>query len=331
MAEVKLKDIAEVLGVSVVTVSNALLGKAGVSDKLREKVVEQARVMGYDCRRYDKQQGQRIGIVVSDKYLTVGASFYWEMYQHVAYASSKRNSTTIIEILEEQKCAAYTPKMVLDKNVDGILVIGWMNYDFVKRLVEKSGLPVVLLDFQYRDLHCDAVMSSNYIGSYKATRYLLEQGHRKIAFVGSVKANENILDRFYGYRKGMEEFELSVRKDWILEDRDIVTGDKIPMKLPREMPTAFVCNSDWAAGHLYNLLRDQGYRVPQDISIVGYDNYLYNHPFAKELTTFHVDMKRMAEEAVKLLIGQIKGKEKYCGVHMVDGKLIIRNSVRPLS
>ena len=153
---------------------------------------------------------------------------------------------------------------------------------YVEKSGKKSEIPIVLLDFQIKGLKCDAVMSGNYIGMYKMTHYLLEKGHRDIAFVGSVYANENIMDRYYGYRKGLEEAGIPFRKEWVLEDRDLIVGD-MRVELPDNMPTAFVCNSDLSAGYLYDALTEKGFRIPEDISIVGYDNYLFGHSFADRL------------------------------------------------
>lgn len=85
------------------------------------------------------------------------------------------------------------------------------------------------------------------------THYLREKGHRDIAFVGSVYANENIMDRYYGYRKGLEEAGIPFRKEWVLEDRDLIAGN-MRVELPDNMPTAFVCNSDLSAGYLHDVL-----------------------------------------------------------------------------
>lgn len=330
MAEVKLKDIAAALGVSVVTVSNALSGKNGVSDELRGEVIRKARELGYDCSRYERQQEVRIGVLVSEKYLSVGASFYWEMYQHVAYAASKRQSATMIEVLEKGRDVESLPKMINGKTADGILVIGWMSHDYIRQLIDSMQVPIVLLDFQYQDLPCDAVISANYIGGYKITRYLLERGHRRIGFVGSIMANENIMDRYFGYRKGLAEYGIPFRKDWILEDRDIATGDMLHIELPRELPDAFVCNADLAASKLYDALQEKGIRVPEEVSIIGYDNYLHGHSFARELTTYNVDMKQMAEDAVKILFSKIRGNERRYGVCTVDSVIVERASVRPM-
>lgn len=329
MAEVKLKDIAEKLGVSTVTVSNALSGKKGVSDRMRSRIRETAEAMGYDMLKYERQtEGNRIGVLVGEKYLEVGVSFYWAMYQKVAYMASRHQGVTVLETVRRgDEKAKRLPKIVEEQTVDGLIVIGWMEKEYVSMLVESSGVPVVLLDFCLKDVRCDAVMSNNYMGMYKATRYLLEQGHCDIAFVGSVHANDNIMDRYFGYCKVLYEKGIKVRKEWLLEDRDIESGD-MSVSLPENMPTAFACNSDLAAGYLYDALVEKGYRIPEDISIVGYDNYLFGHPFADQLTTYNVDMERMAASAMKLLMGKIRGVEKYYGVRYIDSDIVIRKSVR---
>lgn len=331
MTEVKLKDVAQAVGVSTVTISNALSGKKGVSEELRNRIETTARKMGYDISRYGSHKGgARIGVLVSSLYIEVGNSFYWAMYQQVAYAASKSQSVTMLEILDSEiQNTTELPKMIRENAIDGLIIIGWLFQPYIENLVKVAKIPVVLLDFAVKGLKCDAVMSGNYIGMYKMTDYLLKKGHRDIAFVGSVFANENIMDRYYGYRKGLLEAGIIFRKEWVIEDRDLITGE-IKIQLPENMPTAFVCNSDLTASRLYELLRKKEYRIPDDISIVGYDNYLQNG-FASQLTSYNVDMKRMASMAVKLLMGKIRGVEKHYGTRYVDSVIIERNSVKKLS
>lgn len=331
MGNVKLKDIAEILNISTVTVSNALSGKKGVSDELRERVAQTAKELGYSLSKYEKtEKGVKIGVIAADKYMEVGASFYWAMYQQVACAASKSQSLTMFEVLEaEQEEKGILPQMIQEKIIDGLLIIGWIKKDYIRKLISASGVPIVLLDFSMRDIPCDAVVSSNYIGMYKVTRYLLERGHREIAFVGSIYGNANIMDRYFGYRKGLLEAGVEERRDWCLEDRNTKTGE-MKVELPERMPTAFVCNSDLTASLIYDALIEKGYRVPEDISIAAYDDYLFGHPFARELTTYHVDMKQMAESAVKLLMGKVRGSEKRFGIRYIDSVIVERSSVKRL-
>lgn len=331
MGNVKLQDIADELNVSAVTVSKALAGKKGVGGELRETIFNTAREMGYNLSKYERQGGSiRIGVTVADQYMGIGSSFYWALYQQVAYAASKKNGFTMFEVLEEaQEKTGAQLKMMKEGTIDGLIVIGWVDKDYVRKLVKTSGIPVVLLDFRLHGIPCDSVLSSNYIGMYKATRYLLKYGHREIAFVGSIRYNENIMDRYYGYRKALLEAGIPVRREWRVEDRDLSTGQG-KLELPASMPTAFACNSDLAAGCLYDALKEKGYRVPEDISIIGYDNYLFGHPFAEQLTTYNVDMRQMAELSVKLLMNKMNGNEKRYGTRYVDSTIIERGSVRKL-
>ena len=332
MGNVKLKDIADALQVSTVTVSNALAGKKGVSDEVRETVLRTARSMGYNLSKYEKgKDSTKIGVLAPDKYMGVGSSFYWALYQQVIYAASKSRSLTMLEILDEENEEANRfPRMVQENMIDGLIVIGWVKQDYIRKLVKKSDkLPILLLDSRIRDIPCDAVLSHNYIGMYQMTRYLLERGHTGIAFAGSIRDNDNIMDRYFGYRKALLEAGIPVRKEWRLEDRNLLTGE-VRVGLPKQMPTAFACSSDLAAGRLYDALTEKGYRVPEDISIVGYDDYLFGHPFAGQLTTYHVDLEEMAENAVKLLLGKIRGEEKKCMTLYADGGIVERESVKTL-
>lgn len=331
MGNVKLKDIAEILNVSTVTVSNALSGKKGVSEELRRLAVQTANQLGYDLSKYKKENtGVKIGVIVASKYVEVGVSFYWALYQQVACAASKSQSLTMLEIMEmEQEEKEVLPQLVQEKTIDGLIVIGWMKKDYIRKLYHSLEVPMVLLDFSMREIPCDAVLSNNYVGMYKVTRYLLEHGHRDIAFVGSVKANANIMDRYYGYKKGLLEAGIEPKKEWKIEDRNLVTGE-VKVTLPEKMPTAFACNSDLTASRVYDLLQKKGYRVPEDISIAAYDNYLFGHSFAQQLTTYNVDMQLMAEAAVKLLIGKIRGSEKRFGIRYIDSVIVERNSVKAI-
>lgn len=138
MAEVKLKDIAQAAGVSTVTVSNALSGKRGVSNDVREKIEEIARNMGYDFSRYEKKEGgYRIGVIASEMYMEMGTSFYWAMYQQVVYAASKSRSQTMLEILDtDMQRRDELPKLMREKMIDGLIVIGWHFKSYVENLVK---------------------------------------------------------------------------------------------------------------------------------------------------------------------------------------------------
>lgn len=326
---IKLKDIAEKLNISIVTVSNALSGKKGVSDTLRNKISETAESMGYKSTKLINEENMdtKIGIIVSEKYLGDTPSFYWNMYQKIAFSLSKKGVLNIFEIISNDEDFTKTPRVLISEDISGLIVIGPMQKQYISNIIDVSKVPVMLVDYYDDDFKCDAIISNNYIGMYRMTKYLVENGHKSIAFVGSLDASENIVDRYFGYKKCLTEFGLCVHESWAIEDR-IIDENKMHIELPKHMPTSFACASDLAASTLYDELVKCGYNVPKDISIVGYDNYLYDHSFFNVLTTYDVNIEKMANVAVETLLKRIKtGNHNYC-VRYIDGNIKIRKSVK---
>ena len=283
---VKLADIAGQLGVSTVTVSKALSGQKGVSEELREKIKTLADEMGYKQpsarRREHAVKSYNIGVLIAERWLDKYDSFYLQMYQQVATRAVAKECFTLMEVVSAQmEAACEMPKLVQEQKADGLIIIGRLTGD------------------------TDAVISDSYYGAYRMTNYLFDMGHREIAYVGTLLATGSITDRYLGYTKSLMEHGVAVREDWTIPDRDIQTGeidtDRL-MQLPQEMPTAFVCNCDLTASYLIRKLHEQGYRVPEDISVVGYDNYLFPGLCDVAITTYEVDMKEMARQTVHTLI-----------------------------
>lgn len=331
---VTLDEIAKRLGVSTVTVSNALSGKKGLSDKLREDIMRTAEEMGYKkqkrVKKVLKEEGKHIAVVVPERYLEMHRSFYWELYQKVAYAASLRGCFTTIDILNyEFEQEDRLPRILSDLKTEGIIVVGWVEKHYSRMLKNKVKLPMVYLDYYDENITCDAVVSNNYYGMYQITNYMIHMGHKKIGFVGTTLATGSIMDRFQGFVKAMLEHGLSIEDKWIIDDRDVDTGN-IQIKLPEELPEAFVCNSDFTAGIMSELLEERGYQIPADISLAGYDNYLYDNSLARILTTYDVEMEVMAEQVLDILLDKIKTGISAGGIHITQGKLLVRNSVRKL-
>ena len=222
--------------------------------------------------------------------------------------------------------------LVQEKKVDGIIIIGGMSEGYLQALNEGCKIPTIYLDFCDEKTDCDAVISDNFYGMYRLVNYLFEVGHSQIAYVGTLLATGSITDRYFGYAKSLMEHGQQVREDWIIEDRSLETGkidrDNL-LKLPEEMPTAFVCNCDLTASELIRKLTEAGYRVPEDISVVGYDNYLYPGLCDVEITTYEVDMKEMARRAIYTIVRKISGEPYRKGVLVVEGHPVYKESVLP--
>lgn len=326
---VTMEDIAKKLGVSKVAVSNALAGRKGVSPATRDKILETARQMGYRIRSRDQEEntgGVSVGVLVASHYIGVGSSFYWELYQNLAMVFARRGVLLNFEILErEDEDAPLPPSVTGQSRVDGLVILGMVQRPYLDRIVRAMEEKVVFLDSYDSDFPCSAVLSENYLGMYRSAKTLIGLGHREIGFVGTPSLSPNVRERYCGYLRALMEAGLPCRKEWCLRDRSTDDRQGMGVTLPDELPTAFACSSDLAAGYLYDALQERGLRVPEDISITGYDDYLYGHALTGRITTCHVELERMARIAADLLWEIMKGHAR-SRVIRVDGHMVYRES-----
>ncbi len=336
---VKLADIAERLSVSTVTVSKALSGQKGVSEEMREKIRQLADELGYkppSAHRTEKvNKSYNIGVLIAERYLDKYDSFYWQMYQQVATKAVAKECFTLMEVVSaEMEQNAELPKLVQEQKVDGMIVLGRLFEGYLEFLNAYAGVPLIYLDFCDEKQNTDAVISDSYYGAYRLTNYLFDMGHREIAYVGTLLATGSITDRYFGYTKSLLEHGVQVNPEWVIDDRDRETGRidaDMLMRLPEKMPTAFVCNCDLTASFMIKKLREAGYRVPEDISVAGYDNYLFPGLCDVAITTYEVDMKEMANRTIRNLIKKISGETYRQGICIVEGHMVIKESVKKVN
>ena len=312
---VTMRDIAEKVGVSTVTVSKALTDKEGVGAELRNVIRKTAEKMGYRYNTNDtgfrRGRSYNVGVIVEDHFIDVdeiALPFYMKMYHNINKQLSQFQYSVIMEtITAEMLKNKRKPNIIAEHKVDGIIVLGYINKEYLQ-VVRASGIPVVYLDFYDSRMEVPSVISDNVYGSYMITNYLISKGHRKMAFVGSIEATPSILDRYLGYYRALLSNNIALREDYILPDRN-EEGYNIEIELPEDMPTAFVCNCDEVANQLIEQLMKKGIRVPDDVSVVGFDNYSLSTFVTPKLTT----------------VENVGGRKVICG------KLIVRDSVKDLN
>lgn len=321
-------DIARELNISVVSVSNALSGRKGVSSELRQKILEMAEEMGYQGAAAGERQNKtyRIGVLISRRYLLDAPSFYMKLYQEIVLAAAQLECLTFLEVLDQDmEEMLEKPGLMEEGQVDGILVVGELQRPFTEYVRENCSVPVIFVDYYLDMTDTDFIVSDGYNGTYQLTKRMLASGYTQIAYVGAIHATSSILDRFLGYRKAMMEQSLQIRPEWIIPDRDIATGN-LAVKLPDEMPEAFVCCCDKTAGILIRELREAGYRVPEDIGVCGFDHFPQEQIDGVELTTYDVDMPALARLSIHSLIRKIEYAGFIPRLRVVVGRLVEGNS-----
>ncbi|ERI94424.1 sugar-binding domain protein [Clostridiales bacterium oral taxon 876 str. F0540] len=333
---VTMSDIAQKLNVSTVTISKALGDKEGVSDEMREKIKQVASEMGYRynvaAKSLKEGLNYNIGIIIAERFIEVGASFYWQLYKKVADELMKKDYYAVFEILKHSdEENAVIPKMIYDNKVDGVIVMGQVDKRYFN-MIKALPVPVVFMDFYEKDSTQDFVITDNFYSMYMLTSHLIEMGHKDIGFVGNARSTSSIQDRYLGYMKALIENNIDLEKcrQWYVSDRED-DGEYTSFEVPEVLPTAFVCNCDKVAYELISKLSQSGYRVPEDISVVGFDNYVFSMESGVEITTVEVDMRTMAQTGIDIMMKKINNEKVKKGIRQISGKIIFKNSVKKIN
>jgi LacI family transcriptional regulator len=329
--KVTMQDVANRVGVSKVTVSKALRGNKDISESMKERIKQAAAETGYVFNGDEKpkvsEETKCIGIISAERYYGQEDYFYIDLYRLLSNYLERVHYTCMFHILDfDNEKNQVIPTMLEDKKVDGLIILGQISKEFVKKIV-KLNVPLVFLDFYYDKVNVDSINTDNFFGTYEITNNLIEKGHKKIAFVGNLNLTSSIQDRFLGYYKSILEYKLSFKNSWIINDR---TDDNIwlDISLPDDMPTAFVCNCDKTALLLIEKLKSSGHSVPEDCSVVGFDDSIHAIQSDPKISTVKVDLDEMARVAVKMIAKKINNVETQYGRVMIKGKLVMRDSVK---
>ncbi len=327
--KVTMSEIARQLGVSTVTVSKALSGKDGVGEAMREKIQSLAAELGYEGKPVSGEEGRTVGVLISDRFLGKHQTFYWNLYERILDKLSGHGLFGMIEPVSlADESALLPPRLAQSGRVHALVVIGNFSLAYLQTL-RGLGLPVVQADDYNPRAGLDTVVSDGYYGMYIATSYLIRRGHREIAYLGRVGATSSITDRYYGYCRALLEAGIPLRPEWVVPDRD--ERGEWRINLPEPLPGAFACNCDAVAYHLIRLLAERGLRVPEDVSVVCFDDFLYSELSSPRVTAYGVDVDGMAAACVDQLRRRWAEPDTEMAFRVVTGHLVEKESVRDVS
>ncbi len=333
--KVTMQTIADKLNVSVVTVSRALNDKDGVSEVLRQRIKQLTKELNYRpnsiARSLKMNRSYNVGVLISNRYADSEDEYYINVYKEMVKKATELKYSLILEILSsENEENLKPPYMYSESKIDGLIVLGQLTTEYLKEIEKNFDLPVLYLDFYLNDSLIDSIIIDNFYASYQLTLSLLKKGHREIGFVGNIYSTSSIQDRYLGYYKALLEWNLKPNDEYLISDRDGL-GRLIDLKLPQKMPTAFVANCDKIAHKLNQTLNEHGYIVPDDVSVVGFDNSVYSTLTPVKITTVDNNIKEMVHTAVNIIVKKIKNPERKYGRILVEGKIIERESSKTIS
>ncbi len=327
--KVRMKDIAEKVGVSIVSVSKAINGKDGVSEDVRNQILTVAKDLGYETNFGEKKSEHTIiGILIVDGFLSDKNTFYGNIHNAIVRYASEMNISVLFEIVSPtDETNNNMPKILQNKQVQGIIYLGAFMEEYTNH-INKENIPYVFLDFYNDNKEANSVLSDSYNGSEEITKLLIYKGHKNIRFVGTINLVSSITDRYLGYLKALiDNNMLETSNITPIEDRSGIGKGFKTFEID-SMPEAFVCANDETAFYLINYLKEQNIRIPEDVSVVGFDDSYFADVSNPQLTTYKVDIETMAIITVRQLIQIIQGKNTKPVKTIVHGEIIERDSVK---
>ena len=327
-----ISDVAKLAGVSTTTVSHFLNGTRYISDDLRERVEKAILSLGYRpnsmARGLRRGESKTIGLIVPDN----SNPFFAEILRTIENIGYTKGYSVILcnSDSDVEKEIAYTD-LLYTKQVDGIIFITTNNsVEHLQQMVD-SGIPIVVVDRDIPLNDTDVILVDNLQGGYEATNYLIRLGHRRIACIAGPSKLTPSADRVNGYQKALAEAGIPVDPDYIMNgDFQYLGGDAAMTELlarPVKPTAIFACNDLMALGAM-RALRDAGYSIPDQMSVIGFDDITLTSMVSPSLSTVAQPIEDIARLSLDLLISRIlhKSEPAHAQKIILTTQLVIRDS-----
>ena len=332
------QDVANAAGVSRTTVSLVLNNVSGVniSDATRKRVHEAARSLGYvpnaTAQALATQRARAIGLVMTRSPQHIASdTFLPQILSGLLEVVKKERFRLLIEIVDENAGERAYIDLAQAKHIDGMIILTPRTTDTGIKKLHEMNIPTVLIG-EVPNCQLCSVQADDRAASKEAVKHLIDLGHHDIACIlNSAAIYHNALARLNGYKDALTEAKIPYRESLIrFADFDLESG-QIAMKslLEKEKFSAVFVASDNVAMGAKTALHESSLRVPDDISLVGFDDIPWAAYSAPPLTTVHIPAQEMATKACMLLLDLIHGKELEKKRFYLDSELIIRASTRP--
>jgi DNA-binding LacI/PurR family transcriptional regulator len=332
LGAVTIKDIARAASVSHSTVSRALRDSPLVNRETAEKVKRIAAASGYRAsavaRSLATSRTQTIGVVVTtiaDPFVAEVVSGIEETANDYGYSVFLANSNA------EPEREIKVVRSFGERRVDGIVVTSSRVGALYVPMLTELRVPIVLINNQHPGKFVHSVMIANVEASREATTHLIRLGHRRIAYLGDQFGHQSDMERFAGYRQALEQVDLPFLPELVAHGDGRPEGSFQAMEkllaLP-DPPTGVFCYNDMSALGALRRLRTAGLRVPEDLSLVGFDDLFVAQYTEPPLTTVRQPKRRMGRLAMETLLNLLSGSPAEENVK-VPGELIVRESTAP--
>lgn len=332
MSKLTIKEIARMAGVSQTAVSFVLNNKQGVSDETRRKVNEIIERTNFkpslSSRRLFFKKSGNVTLVIKQTSSPFNNLFYFEIAKGLLEKSKEFGYNIVFSDLSFDGDNIVLPDIIKFNDTDGIIFLEDIQRAVLNE-IEKLEIPYVVIDAHTVKKDTISVNADYELSSYTATRYLAENGHKDVAYIGSSYIPEFYLQCFTGYKKALDEKQLSIPSSWLQIDASDETSsyccmERILRNTP--VPSAVFCTGDIFAIGAMKCVKDHGYKVPEDISFIAIDDILLSSYVEPKLTTIKIDKEKMGRLAMELIMKKIGG-ETVQSIMVESDNIIVRDTV----
>ena len=332
---VTIKDIAKIAKVSPSTVSKALNSRHDVSEETKQKILEIASAHDFVPNVFGKnlknRKTENIGVIFSRESNPLsGNPFYSRVLEGIEGELAINNFNLVLHLLPNDTIDS-VPKMIKEKQVDGVVLGGTVHQKFIEHIKSKN-MPMVMVDPKSSSENFHQVLIDNEHGAFLAIQHLIKKGYKRIGFISGDLDRESFYQRFIGYKKALKCYNIP------FDEQLVVTGElekgyeqtKKLLQLNRR-PTAIFATNDLNAIYGYKAAEEKNLKIPEDIAFVGFDDIALAKMTSPPLTTVRVYKEELGSIAVRNLLKIINGEKISVVNTLVPVRLIERNSVKDLN
>lgn len=335
-----IKDVARLAGVAQSTVSLVINNKGRINEETRKRILKAIKELDYHPRRSARglatSKTHNIGFLLNEQYTSRAEPFYTKIFLGAGFEASNFDYYVLLtSVNENYNPKQQLPRFILERNVDGVLVVGRMPHPLILKIYEMK-IPLVLVDYFIEERKINAVLIDNIEGAFEVVEHLLKLGHRKISFIAGSKKHPSIKERFIGYKKAIARFEEREKVQIADESLVIMEEEECSAELGfdtaskllsgKNRPTAIFGANDAIAIGTIKAIKKFGLKIPEDIAVVGFDDIEWGLHAEPPLTTVRVFKEEMGAAAVKKIMSLIDKPTPVAEKLIIRTELVVRDS-----
>jgi LacI family transcriptional regulator len=308
-----------------------------ISQDTRKKVLKTIKNLNYhpsrSARGLVSRKTGNIGFILTEEHFLRGEPFYSKIFLGVEFEARIHDYYILLATVSSSFSKGDSlPRFITERNFDGIIIAGKISRELINSIL-KYDMPLVFVDYSLMNGDYPTILTDNIKGGVLATNYLIENGHKNIAFIGGEISHPSIMERLQGYKLALDSAKLKSNDEVVITNDDYLSRQngcsaaEILLNRRKDVTAIFAANDTTAIG-VMQCLNNKGIKVPDDISVIGFDDVQADLLLDPPLTTISVPKLDMGTEAIQLLLGIINKENIKARKILVPVKLIIRESTK---